>query len=135
MKYYEVQRFVGGQWEAYSIFDEQTLAVDAAKGLMNSGRPPSAVRVVEEDEEGKPPRTVFRETKVDDHNKEAVKRQVDTTREVEAARAARQLEKAIARGSAAAAKKSKPINWWMMYFRLAIVLTVGWFLVFLIRRY
>jgi hypothetical protein len=135
MKYYEVQRFVAGQWEPYSIFDEQTLAIDAAKGLMSTGRPPSAVRVVEEDEDGSPPRTLFRETAVDGHNKEAAKRQLDNTREVEAARAARALEKARAKGPAAAAKKSKPINWWMMYLRLAVVLTVGWFVVVLFRHY
>src|SRR5271155_4498480 len=102
MKYYEVQRFVGGQWEAYSIFDEQTLAIDAAKGLMNTGRPPSAVRVVEEDEDGSPPRTLFRQTAVDSHNKEATKRQLDNTREVEASRAARALEKELTKGAAAA---------------------------------
>ena len=135
MKYYEVQRFVGGQWEAYSIFDEQTLAIDAAKGLMNTGRPPSAVRVVEENEDGStPPRTLFRESSVDKHNKEAVKRQLDNSREVETARAARQLEKALTREKAVAAKR-KPINWWMVYLRVAVVLTVGWFLVVLIRRY
>jgi hypothetical protein len=135
MKYYEVQRFVGGQWEAYSIFDEQTLAIDAAKGLMNTGRPPSAVRVVEESEDGSTaPRTLFRESSVDKHNKEAVKRQLDNSREVEAARAARQLEKALTKDKALAAKK-KPINWWMVYLRVAVVLTVAWFLVVLIRRY
>jgi hypothetical protein len=135
MKYYEVQRFVGGQWEAYSIFDEQTLAIDAAKGLMNTGRPPSAVRVVEENEDGSTaPRTLYRESSVDKHNKEAVKRQLDNTREVEAARAARQLEKAMARQTAAAVKK-KPINWWMVYLRVAVVLTVGWGVIILIRHY
>ncbi|MBV8652362.1 MAG: hypothetical protein JO255_12915 [Alphaproteobacteria bacterium] len=134
MKYFEVQRFVGGQWEAYSIFDEQTLAIDAAKGLMNTGRPPSAVRVVEESEDGSTaPRTLFRETSVDKHNKEAVKRQLDNTREVEAARATRQLEKTLARQKATAVKK-KPINWWMVYLRVAVVLTVGWFVFILIRH-
>jgi hypothetical protein len=131
-----VQRFVGGQWETCSLFDDHLLAIDAGKGLMNSGRPPSAVRVVEEDEDGTLPRTVFRQTAVDGHNKEAVKRQHDNSREVEASRTARQLEKVLAQGTALVAdKKSKPINWWMVYLRLAAVLTAAWFFIILFRRY
>jgi hypothetical protein len=136
MKYYELQRFVGGGWETYSVFDEQMLAIDAGKGLMNSGRPPAAVRVVEEDEKGGAPRTVFRESTVDGHNKEVVQRQLDTTREVEVSRAVRQSETALVQGAAAAAaQKRKPINWWIVYLRLSIVLTAAWFFMVLFRRY
>lgn len=133
MIYFEVQRFVGGQWEAFSIFDEKTLAIDAAKGLMSSSRPPSAVRVLEENEDGSPPRTLFRETAVDEHNKEAVKRRLDTTREVEASRAARQIEKAMRR-PAAGARKGKPIRWWAVYVRLAVVITVAWGILLVLRH-
>ena len=62
MALYEVQRFSSGEWWPTSAFDERILAVDAAKNLMRSGRPPAAVRVVEDREDGSTPRMLFQQT-------------------------------------------------------------------------
>jgi hypothetical protein len=62
MALFEVQRFSSGEWWPTSAFDERILAVDAAKNLMRSGRPPAAVRVVEDREDGSTPRMLFQQT-------------------------------------------------------------------------
>src|SRR5579883_2581177 len=75
MMVFEVQRNVGGQWRSYALFDEKTLAVDAAKDVMKQKRPPAAVRVVQDSGDGSPPRTIFRQASVDGHNEQAHRQQ------------------------------------------------------------
>jgi hypothetical protein len=107
---YEIQKFQNGTWVVDSIFDDQILAIDAAKGIMGGARPPAAIRVVEESETGGSPRLIFRQTSVDDHNNEATRQKAEIRREVEAFRAVRQAEKTAARVEKArkARKPRKP---------------------------
>jgi hypothetical protein len=125
---YEIQKFQGGNWVVDSIFDDQVLAIDAAKAIMGGSRAPAAIRVMEESEGDAQPRLLYRQTAVDEHNNEASRAKAQTMREIEAARAARNAEKQAARAarvekSRKAAKKAP--SWAALALRLVAVAIVG----------
>src|SRR5882672_4404157 len=68
MASFEVQRYTGGDWQPHSDFDDKGFAIEAARDLMSGGRAPGAVRVVEVLDGERPPRTVFRQSALDEHN-------------------------------------------------------------------
>jgi hypothetical protein len=125
---YEIQKFQGGNWVVDSIFDDQILAIDAAKAIMGGSRAPAAIRVMEESDGDAPPRLIYRQTAVDEHNNEASRAKAQTMREIEAARAARNAEKQAAR-AARAQKAHRPAkkaqSWAALALRLVAVAVVG----------
>jgi hypothetical protein len=126
MATFEIQKFQGGTWVVDSIFDDQILAIDAAKGIMGGQRAPAAIRVVEESETGGAPRLIFRQTSVDEHNNEAARNKAEVRKEVEAARAVRHNEKMVARAKRTARKPGKPPpSWTGIGLRLVILLMTG----------
>ena len=100
MARFEVQRYAGGDWQPHSDFDDKGFAIEAAKDLMSGGRAPGAVRVVEVFGDGRPPRTIFRQSPLDEHNTRTRREQFELVREVEAARAARKQQRAARRSAA-----------------------------------
>ncbi|HZS82468.1 MAG TPA: hypothetical protein VFA50_06335 [Stellaceae bacterium] len=125
MMVFEVQRNVGGQWRSYALFDEKTLAVDAAKDVMKQKRPPAAVRVVQDSGDGSPPRTIFRQASVDGHNEQAHRQRLELEREVEAMRVQRKQERLRARALAGAARARAEARrqWVFLLLRVLLVLS------------
>jgi hypothetical protein len=121
---FEVQKNVGGQWRSYALFDEKTLAVDAAKDLMQQRVAPAAARVVQDSGDGSPPRTIFRQSSVDDHNLLAHRQRLDLERNVLEQRAQRKQARAAARATAAAARAnvSRRKRWILFVLRVVLVL-------------
>jgi len=101
MASFEVQRYAGGDWQPHSDFDDKGFAIEAAKDLMSGGRAPGAVRVVEVLDGERPPRTVFRQSALDEHNTRTRRERFELVRDVEAARAARKQQRAARRVAAA----------------------------------
>jgi hypothetical protein len=93
MASFEVQRYTGSGWVPHSDFDDKTFAIEAAKDLMSGKRAPGAARVVEVFSDDRPPRTVYRQSTLEEQNIKARREQFDLVREVEAARAARKAER------------------------------------------
>jgi hypothetical protein len=129
MAVYEVQKLSGGDWRPYSAFDEKVLAIDAAKDLMRGDRVPSAVRVMEEPDDGSAARMVYRQTAVDEHNEEVVKRRREDAHAAEGARKSREAKKQdiIAKQ---APKKRAPSrgnapSFTMLMVRLALLVVAG----------
>jgi hypothetical protein len=77
IKAFEIHTFTAGQWKVDSVFDDRSLAIFEAQRMEGSGRF-SAIRVIEEDfneESNKTTtRTIFRGSKVEANNAEALDR-------------------------------------------------------------
>lgn len=88
---YELQTYLGGVWKIDSIYDDREIALFEAKRLQASNRF-SAIRVVEEkfdSNAGKSvTRTVFRASKTEAENNQAMEQQKTTRQEVTAMRKA-----------------------------------------------
>src|SRR6478609_7575751 len=128
MAVFEVQKYSGGDWRPYSAFDEKVLAIDAAKDLMRGDRTPSAVRVMEEPDDGGTARMVFRQTAVDDHNEEIAKRRRETVESAEQARKSREAKKQEIRAKKAPkqpARTGAEPGFTALMIRLALLLVAG----------
>jgi hypothetical protein len=97
--WYELERYVGGQWILDSMFDEKDIAVSEAERLIE-GRRVLAVRICWSDDSGRPPRTVFRKSVVDGENREAAKQRVVLRQQAAAARNKRRQGSPSRQGSA-----------------------------------
>jgi hypothetical protein len=77
IKAFEIHTFSGGQWKVDSVFDDRSLAIFEAQRMEGSGRF-AAIRVVEEDfneqSNRTTTRTIFRGSKVEANNAEALDR-------------------------------------------------------------
>jgi hypothetical protein len=122
---FEVQKNIGGQWRSYALFDEKTLAVDAAKDLMQQKVAPAAARVVQDSGDGSPPRTIFRQSSVDDHNQQAHHQRLELERDVMVQRAQRKQARATARAATAAARADFSRRKNRILFALRIVLILA----------
>ena len=102
---FELQTYVGGTWKIDSVYDDRQLAVYEAQRLQAGGRY-SAVRVVEErfdhDSGRITSKTVFRASKTEAPNAEALERQKAARREVQEARRAAGVGEFKKRGRPAA---------------------------------
>ena len=85
---FELQTYFGGNWKIDSIFDDRSLAMSEAKRIEERGRT-AAVRVVEETYDDATQevqsRTIYRSTKMDGDNSQALERQAENRREIAAA--------------------------------------------------
>ena len=86
---YELHTYRGGTWKIDSVYDDREIAIFEAQRVFESGRY-SAVRVVEErfdEASGKAStKTVFRSSKSDSENAQAMERKKTARREVQEAR-------------------------------------------------
>ena len=96
--WYELERYVGGRWVLDSMFDEKDIAVSEAERLIE-GRRVLAVRICWSDDSGRPPRTVFRKSLVDEENREAAKQRVVLQRQAAVARNKRRQGSSSRQGS------------------------------------
>ncbi|MCE2510695.1 MAG: hypothetical protein J4G10_06945 [Alphaproteobacteria bacterium] len=108
---YEIHTFVGGEWKIDSIFDSRDLALSEARRI-DEGKRYSAVRVIEESfDEGTQrvnSRTIYRGSKIDDENADALERKKRVRTEVQARDAKKKIEKKQA--ARAQAQKTKKKN-------------------------
>jgi len=74
---FELQTYANGVWKIDSVYDDRKIALYEAQRLQQSGRH-SAIRIVEEQLNHRTgnyfPKTIFRATKTDDANAEALER-------------------------------------------------------------
>ena len=77
VKAFEIHTFSGGQWKVDSVFDDRSLAIFEAQRMDGSGRF-AAIRVIEEDfneqSNRTTTRTIFRGSKVEADNAQALER-------------------------------------------------------------
>ncbi|MBV9521377.1 MAG: hypothetical protein JO010_01205 [Alphaproteobacteria bacterium] len=132
---FEVQKYIGGQWRSYALFDQKSLAADAAKELMRQKVPPAAIRVVQDNGDGSPPRTLFRQSPIDEHNQQVLRQRLELERDVVAMRAQRRAERLQARAAAAAARaqRRRRKGWALLLFRLTLALSASIGLIGLMR--
>lgn len=125
---FELHTYLGGNWKIDSIFDDRALAMSEAKRIEERGRT-AAVRVVEEiyDEVTRDvqSRTIYRSTKLDSQNNEAIERQAENRREYRAT-----PKKSVGRERVAQRKIDKRNakvqgHYLMLIMKLGVIVLVG----------
>ena len=107
---YEIHTFVKGEWKIDSIFDSRDLALSEARRI-DEGTRYSGVRVIEEifDEGAQTvnSRTIFRGSKIEKENAQALEQRKQVREKVQARDARKKVDKGVAAKKAAVKKKKK----------------------------
>ncbi len=125
---YEIHTFVSGEWKIDSIFDSRDLALSEARRI-DEGTRYSAVRVIEESFDEATQRvnswTIFRGTKVDKGNANALERKKQIRTEVQAKDAKKKTQKKqVARVEAEKKQKKSLQGAYLMVFLKATGIVV-----------
>jgi hypothetical protein len=119
---YEIHCNVKGKWVLDSLFDDRTLALDEAHGLVTRGKARAGLKVIEDVDDKTPPRTIFFYSAAAIEKMEAAKKHRQVVKEVEAAREERKAKKDAVRAAEAIPKKTSGT---MIALRLALILVGG----------
>ena len=123
---YEIHCNVKGKWVLDSLFDDKTLALDEANGLVTRGRARLGLKVIEDaDDVRTPPRTIFFYSAAAVEKMDAAKKQKVVMKEVQAARDERKVKKDAVRQAQAVAALPKKTSTAMIAFRLGLILVGG----------
>ena len=120
---YEIHCNVKGKWVLDSLFDDRTIALDEAHGLVTRGRARAGLKVIEDADDRSPPRTIFFYSAAAEQKMEAAKLHKQVVKEVEAAREERKVKKEATR--LAQMPKPKKTSGTMIAVRLALILVGG----------
>jgi len=135
---FELHTYLGGNWKIDSIFDDRSLAMSEAKRIEERGRT-AAVRVVEEvyDEvtQEVQSRTIYRSTKMDSDNSQALERQAENRREVMAAPKKSTGRERIAQKKIRKQQAKTQGQYVMLIMKLGIIVLVGISLLVVLRMF
>jgi hypothetical protein len=123
---YEIHCNVKGKWVLDSLFDDKTLALDEANGLVTRGRARLGLKVIEDADDARtPPRTIFFYSAAAVEKMDAAKKHKVVVKEVEAAREERKVKKEAVRQAAVVAAAPKKTSTAMIAVRLGLILVGG----------
>jgi hypothetical protein len=122
---YEIHCNVKGKWVLDSLFDDKTLALDEANGLVTRGRARLGLKVIEDADDKTPPRTIFFYSAAAVEKMEAAKKHKKVVKEVEEAREDRKVKKEAVRQAERAAAAPKKTSATMIAVRLGLILVGG----------
>ena len=123
---YEIHCNVKGKWVLDSLFDDKTLALDEANGLVTRGRARLGLKVIEDaDDVRTPPRTIFFYSAAAVEKMDAAKKHKVVMKEVETAREERKVKKDAVRAAERAAAMPKKTSAAMIALRLGLILVGG----------
>jgi len=113
MKAFEIHTFQGGKWKIDSIFDDRDLALFEAQRMDGSGRH-AGIRVIEEEfdelTQKTKIRTIYRGTKVEQSNAQALEKSREVREQVAQQRVQQQQEKVRQREEAVKAEQARKSN-------------------------
>ncbi|MHA1113776.1 MAG: hypothetical protein ACTSRY_04645, partial [Alphaproteobacteria bacterium] len=135
---FELHTYLGGNWKIDSIFDDRALAMSEAKRIEERGRT-SAVRVVEEiyDEITRDvqSRTIYRSTKLDKQNSEAIQRQAENKREIKSITKKSVGRERIAKQKVEKRKAKAQGQYVMLVMKLGVIVLIGVSLLVVLRMF